>query len=69
MIAESIGEPGQSRAAVIEALFEHSPGAVSQEQKDDIEKRVISEMTTDWYFKRKRATGAPPDISARTISR
>ena len=42
MIAESIGERGQSRAEVIEALCEFSPGAVSQEQKDEIEKRVLA---------------------------
>lgn len=42
VIAESIGEHGQSRAEVIEALCEFSPGAVSQEQKDEIEKRVLA---------------------------
>ncbi|WP_063997093.1 Fic family protein [Ensifer sp. Root127] len=41
VIAESIGEHGQSRAEVIEALCEHSPGAVSQQQRDEIEKRVF----------------------------
>lgn len=40
--AESIGEHGQSRAEVIEALCEYSPGAVSQKQKDEIEKRVFA---------------------------
>jgi hypothetical protein len=42
VVAESIGEHGQSRAAVIEALFEYSPGAVLQQQKDEIEKRVFA---------------------------
>ncbi|MBD9450265.1 Fic family protein [Rhizobium sp. RHZ02] len=42
VIAESIGEHGQSRAQVIQALSEHSPGAVSDKQKDDIEKRVFA---------------------------
>ncbi|MGZ2427361.1 hypothetical protein EV131_114130 [Rhizobium laguerreae] len=42
MISQSIGEYGHSRAEVIEALCEFSPGAVSQEQKDEIEKRVFA---------------------------
>jgi len=42
VIAESIGEHGQSRAEVIQAPSEYSPGAVSDKQKDDIEKRVFA---------------------------
>lgn len=42
VIEESIGEHGQSRAEVIEALCDYSTGAVSQDQKEEIKKRVFS---------------------------
>ncbi|MDR7144732.1 Fic family protein [Rhizobium sp. BE258] len=40
VISEAIGEHGVSRAVVIEDLWQHSPGAVSQEQRETIAKRV-----------------------------
>lgn len=40
VIEKAIGESGLSRTEVIEALWQHSPGAITEEQKEDIRKRV-----------------------------
>ncbi len=40
VIEKAIGESGLSRTEVIEALWQHSPGAITEEQKEDVRKRV-----------------------------
>ncbi|WP_168879974.1 Fic family protein [Rhizobium sp. P28RR-XV] len=40
VINESIGQHGRSRAEVIKTLHDHSPGAITEEQKADVARRV-----------------------------
>jgi len=59
-IDECIGEHGQSRAEVIEALCDYSPGAVSQGQKDEIKRRVFAAAPKLVAKYNQRFTGRTP---------